>query len=381
MSKLPYNILTISWDPTLAMDKPDFGDAQKRNIEYGQHVQNIHSITYSKQSLKLKDKQLSDNVFVYPTNSKNQLIFVSDAYKIASKIIEKHKIDMVLTQDPFLTGLVGSKIKKKFGIKLLIHFHGDFFANKQWLQESWFNYPMLWLGKRVVRKADAIRVMSQGIKIKLIKFGLAESIIRVIPTPVDLSKFFINKDQTTTKDKKVVLSIGRLVLAKDFPTLIEAVKKVRKIRQDFVLRIVGGGPEHNKLKKLIAKLDYIDLAGYVDHDDLPLEFQKCDLFVLSSTNESFGKVLVEANACAKPVVSTATTGAQEIVQDGHNGFLVPIKDSQAMADKILYLLDHPEKIKQMGSNGRRLMDEKFANSTKKIIDFWYEIINDNKKNR
>ncbi len=375
MSKLTYNILTISWDATLAMDKPDFGDAQKRNIKYGQHVQNLYSITYSKKNLNLKNKQLSENVFVYPTNSKNQLSFVSDAYKIAKEIIKENKIDMVLTQDPFLTGWVGAKIKKKFNIKLLIHFHGDFFANKLWLRENWFNYFLLFIGKRIVRQANAIRVMSQGIKNKLIKFGLAEKIIKVIPTPVDLEKFSINKNKSDN-NKKIILSVGRLVLAKDFPTLIKAIKIVADKRQDFILKIAGGGPEYNKLKKLTADLDYIDLVGFVDHDDLPTEFQNCDLFVLSSTNESFGKVLVEANACAKPIISTATTGAKEIIQDGYNGFLVPIKDYKTLADKILYFLDNPDKSHQIGLNGRKLIEERFANTTKKIINFWYEIIND-----
>lgn len=375
MLKIPYNILTISWDPTLAMDNPDFGDVQKRNIVYGKYVQNIYSVTYNKKALNLKDKKLSDNVYVYPTNSANQITFLREAYNIASQICQKRKIDLVLTQDPFLTGLVGQKLKKKFNIKFLVHFHGDFFYNDLWLKEDWFNRLLLLIGKRVVRQADGLRVMSQGIKQKLIKFGLKENIIRVIPTPVDLAKFGLyDKETNEIKDKKNILAIGRLVTAKDYPTLIEAIKILATKRHDFILNIIGGGPEFNNLKKITAQLDYVNLKGPIDHDQLPAEYKKADLLVLTSTNESFGKVLIEANACGKPVVSTSTTGAQEIIQEGYNGYLVPVGDAKAIADKLDYLLSNPAKAKELGEHGRQLVQERFNDNTVKIVQFWEDII-------
>ncbi|PIR06994.1 MAG: hypothetical protein COV55_01040 [Candidatus Komeilibacteria bacterium CG11_big_fil_rev_8_21_14_0_20_36_20] len=368
------NILTVSWDPTLAMNQPDFGDAQIRNIEYGKYVNSIHSITYAKKSLNLKNKKLSHNVFVYPTNSANQINFLWDAWKIAKNICLQNKIDLVLTQDPFLTGLVGTLVKKKFNCQLLIHFHGDFFDNKLWLREDWYNRLLLILGQKVVRQADAIRVMSQGIKDKLINFGLRENKIRVIPTPVDLQKFSLPVEKKQSRDKKIILSVGRLVIVKNIPLLIKAIEIVYKKRKDIILRIAGAGPEKDKIKKLTAGLDYIELLGAKDHDDLPKEYRNCDLFVLSSDSESFGKVLVEANACGKPVVATATTGAKEIVRDGYNGWLVPIGDAQAMADKILYLLNSPTEAERLGENGRQLMREKFSDNTEQIVKFWEDII-------
>ena len=132
--------------------------------------------------------------------------------------------------------------------------------------------------------------------------------------------------------------------------------------------------ECKNLRKLITGLDYITLTGYKDHNDLPQEYKNCDLFVLSSTNESFGKVLVEANACSKPVISTKTTGAQQIVQDGVNGFLVPIGDSQAIANAILELLSNPAKAQTMGQAGRQMAKQRFSNNTEKIAEFWRDII-------
>ena len=114
-------------------------------------------------------------------------------------------------------------------------------------------------------------------------------------------------------------------------------------------------------------------------ENLAAYYKASDIFVLSSASESFGKVLVEANACGKPVVSTATTGAKEIVQDGYNGFLVPIGDYEALAEKILNLLDDPKKAKEMGENGKELMKQKFDGkiNTEKIVEFWDDIISNN----
>ena len=71
-----------------------------------------------------------------------------------------------------------------------------------------------------------------------------------------------------------------------------------------------------------------------------------------------------------------TTGAKEIIEHGKNGFFVSIGDAQALANKILYLLNNPDKAKEIGENGRKLVKEKYGDNTSKIINFWQEIVND-----
>lgn len=389
MSKLPFKILTISWDPTLAMAKPTFGDVQRRNIEYGKYVEAIQSITYSSKNLGLKQKQLSENVFVYPTNSANRVTFLFKAWKIAKGICLKQKIDLVLTQDPFLTGLVGSWIKKKFGCRLLIHFHGDFFKNPLWLKEHWWNFIFLLISKFTIPQADAIRAMSQGQKNKFIRVGITEKKIRVISTPIDLEKYNHPNWEQVEKFKKLspypkILHVSRRDEVKDFYTLYKAFDIIyRKLDKKVHFWQVGADLSMDQFKKKFPNT-VLSLTGdaafrmdpQVELNSLINIYHANDIIVLSSTSESFGKVLVEANTCGKPVVSTATTGAKEIIQDGYNGFLVPIGAPQALADKILYLLNNPEKAQEMGENGKRLVKEKFdgKKNTEMIIQFWQDII-------
>ena len=181
--KTNLKILTINLDYTLAMDWPDFGDAQQRNIAYGQYVEKIFSITHSPRKLGLKHKKLSEEVEIFPSSSKSPLFFIFDAFQLARQIFVNYQIDLVLSQDPFITGLVAYLIKRRYNCAFLIHFHGDFWQNKYWLREKWYNFILLWLSKFLVKRADGIKVVSSGIKDKLVEAGLNKKKIRLIPTP------------------------------------------------------------------------------------------------------------------------------------------------------------------------------------------------------
>ncbi len=365
------SVLMISIDKTLA-GGPKLGDALERHQKYGESVKYLDIIVHTTNSDGLGEYRIADNVVGHGSNSLDKLFFFWDALRIFKKIKKQRKINLVVCQDPFLTGLVGWWLKKRHGIKLLVHFHGDFWQNPLWLKERSLNSIFLRISKFVVPKADGIRVMSRGQKEKLIKAGIDENKIKVMATPIDIDRFAKNEKVLQTKKDKMILMVGRKDKVKDFDTLFKAMKIVFDKNKDAGLWLVGNYTENDKIP---LDKDRVVLAGRVNTEDLPSYYKSSYLTVLSSTSESFGKVLVEANACAKPVMSTNTTGAKEIIKDGYNGYLVPIKDYQALADKILELLNNPSKAKEMGANGLALVKEKFSDNNSKIIDFWYEIIN------
>jgi len=103
---------------------------------------------------------------------------------------------------------------------LLIHFHGDFWNNKYWLFEKgrwWFNWFYLLLSKFLVDGANGIRVVSSGIKDKLVKSGVSKDKIRVISTPVNIEKFEKYDDgkvdglRLENKDHKTIINVGRRI--------------------------------------------------------------------------------------------------------------------------------------------------------------------------
>ena len=380
-------VLNIGSDRTLVGGK-GLGDAVARHREYGSYLDSLDIIVYTNKAEQLEKYKISDKVTGYPTNSKSKMTFFWDAFRIAEQVYhDGHKFDIIVAQDPFLPALLGLRLKKKFGVKLQINFHGDFWANYYWLQERWYNFLFLLISKYTVPRADAIRVMGSGQKEKLLRAGIPTEKVRVISTPVDLERF--ENFQANSEQKqlfnhlrpgigghKMILMVGRRDEAKGVGTLIAAVNLVHKENPEAGLWLVGGGYSAEEVRKLglsdEVRLIMTGSAG-VDAVDLPIYYDLAYMVVLPSTSESFGKVLVEANACGKPVVATATTGAKEIVEDGVNGFLVPIGDSQALAEKTLLLLRNPELAQRMGDNGRRIVREKFGDNTAKIIGLWKEL--------
>lgn len=386
-------ILMLSIDKGL-LGKNPMGDVIERHKKYGEFCERLDIIVLSQvypEQVPMKSGRvegsrgitLSPTVTTHPTNSCCKLFYYFDAIKLAKNLFQKNQYDLIICQDPFLTGLIGARLKKKFHSKLLIHFHGD------------FRFP-LW---PVVKKADALRVMSHGQKEKLIKKGIDANKIFIIPTPVDLSRFqtgfsqgdvvsslptgdtmhYRSSQETGANTTKTLLFVGRLEPVKNLAWFLDVFKNVQENYPNVKFLIIGQGSEEEKLKLKTQKLNLnnkIEFIPQVPHTELPKFYSEADIVILPSKSESFGKVLIEAGACAKPVISTMTTGAKEIVLEGITGFLTPIGDDKAMSETILKLLNNEELAKQIGASAREHIKQNFdgQKNLQKIKQMWSKII-------
>ncbi len=194
--------------------------------------------------------------------------------------------------------------------------------------------------------ADSITAVSHGVARDLATTAkLSLESIEVIYNPTitpqlsQKSQESIGHPWFAPGQSPVVLGVGRLEQQKDFPTLIHAFAKVRQM-QTAKLVILGSGREEKKLLSLVDELklnEDVAMLGFVDN---PYAYMaKSAVFVLSSAWEGFGNVIVEAMAVGTPVVSTnCPNGPEEILDNGKYGELVPVGDSQAMAEAILRVL-------------------------------------------
>jgi glycosyltransferase involved in cell wall biosynthesis len=138
----------------------------------------------------------------------------------------------------------------------------------------------------------------------------------------------------------VIIAVGRLYAQKDYATLIQAMALLP--RSDARLAVCGEGPQQEMLERLAERLGVssrIDWRGYVSDPWNAYAGARC--FVLSSQDEPFGNVVVEALASGLPVVSTNCGGPREILDSGRFGTLVPIGDAAALSAAIAQALDHP----------------------------------------
>jgi macrolide transport system ATP-binding/permease protein len=109
---------------------------------------------------------------------------------------------------------------------------------------------------------------------------------------------------------------------------------------------------------LAAALDLqgrVRFAGMVPHEQLASFYSRAVVVVVPSLHESYGRVIVEAMAFGRAVVATDTDGAKDLIEDGQTGFIVPIRDAEALADKISYVLSNPQVARRVGEAARRFV--------------------------
>ncbi|QZZ23414.1 glycosyltransferase [Leptothermofonsia sichuanensis E412] len=194
--------------------------------------------------------------------------------------------------------------------------------------------------------ADGIVAVSQGAAEDLAEVAnLPLKDIQVIYNPVITPDFTekarepIEHPWFTNKDIPVIVSAGRLVDQKDYPTLIRAFAQIVKVHPSRLV-ILGSGSDRSRLETLICQLDLKEHVVLLGHVQNPYKYMaSADVFVLSSIWEGLGNVLIEAMALGTPVVATnCKSGPSEILADGKYGYLTPVGDSAALAEAISHVL-------------------------------------------
>lgn len=152
-----------------------------------------------------------------------------------------------------------------------------------------------------------------------------------------------NEYGTPSEEVKTIVSIGRLVPKKNMDLVIKAIKSLLSHGLNYRLLIVGEGPERKKLQKLIREYDLIDNVFLLGHLNNPYPILKdADVFVLASSWEGFGMVIVEALALGVQVVATRIdSGPKQILLDGKFGCLVEVGDEKGIVDSIIKLIALP----------------------------------------
>jgi glycosyltransferase involved in cell wall biosynthesis len=158
-----------------------------------------------------------------------------------------------------------------------------------------------------------------------------------------------------------IVSVGRLQEYKGMPYLVEACRLLHERRLPFRCVIVGDGPDRPALEDALRRYglqQQVELAGWLPTSQVAAHLAQADVFVLASVIAHDGRmeglptVLMEAQGCGLPVVSTTISGIPELVQSGENGLLVPPRDAIALAEALAYLHSHPQERERMGQSGR-----------------------------
>lgn len=204
-------------------------------------------------------------------------------------------------------------------------------------------------------------------------WGLAPKRIIVIHPGADTEYFHpAPRDENQRRKlgwdgRNVILTVGRLQRRKGHDMLIRALPAVREVVGNVFYAIVGDGDERDELARLAVENEVSDCVQFIgDISDLDLLacYQQCDLFALPNREidgdiEGFGMVLVEAQACGKPVVAGASGGTAETMRIGETGEIVPCDKPDQLASTLIALLQDPDRRERMSAAARRHAVEHF----------------------
>ena len=243
-------------------------------------------------------------------------------------------------------------------------------GNKPFVVTAWgydiFGVPkkskfMKLLTENVLKHADLITCDGKNIEFEMFKLGADPRKIKLILFGTDTEKFKPNnvifKDNPCT-----IISLRSLEPIYNVETLIRAVPEVLNKFPETKFIVCGKGSEENRLREIAKELkvtDNIYFIGSVENKELPYYINTSSIYVSTSLADAgLSASTAEAMACGLPAIVTDFGVNKEWVKDGVNGFLFPMKDSKTLAEKIIYLLENPEKRKEFGKNGRDLIVEK-----------------------
>jgi glycosyltransferase involved in cell wall biosynthesis len=356
--------------------------SQKRQIEYGALFDETHIIIFNKRDTNnandMRMIRIANNVFLYPTNSKNKLSYLFDGYKIAKSILKENKISVITTQDPFETGLLGWILKKKFKIPLLIQVHTEF-SFRYFAFESFLNFFRWFLALFLIPKADRLRVVSSKIKDYIVKkFPYLSEKIDVLPILVDIKKLK-QKEEFDIKQKYpgfdfYFLTLSRLVKVKNIPLQLKALSKLKQKYPKFLLIIVGDGPEKKKLEELVIKLNLKENVVFEGWQRNVVSYLKsADCLLFSSNYEGYGMVIIEALSFGLPVIATKVGVAPEVIENGKNGFLVEVGNEKEYLQALEKIIEKPLKSNNSLLFKKLPTKEEYLKSYQKLF---YNVINE-----
>ena len=202
--------------------------------------------------------------------------------------------------------------------------------------------------KKYFPRINGFHAVSQAIAEEAEKYGADINKITVINPAVDEKLLNYKADKVNNLDSEIlhIISVGRCHWIKGYTFVLDAMSILRKEKVDFNYTIIAGGRDQENILYQIHDLGLNECVSFINdelsHDEVLKKVSECDLFLLPSLEEGISNAVIEAMALGLPVISTDCGGMGEIIKNGENGFLVPVRDSESMAKAIQNFIDLDE---------------------------------------
>lgn len=266
----------------------------------------------------------------------------------------------VMHSHEFATNVYASVLSWFTGIPVVATAHGKNYYGEKWRRR---------VAYRFVARQSAMVAVSDDLKRFLVRqVGIPPSNIRVIHNGIDLGRYAVQeraralrKELGLSSDQRVVGTVANLFAVKGQTYLLRACRAVARVFPNLVLLVAGEGEQLAPLEKEASDLGIADKVKFLGfRSDVPALLQEMEVFILPSLSEGLPLSVLEALALQKPVVATHVGGIPEIVEDGVTGYLVPPRNPEALAERIILLLSDPQTAARFGEVGRKRVEEAFG---------------------
>ncbi len=357
--------------------------ARRLAIEFLKLGHSVHLVTFNDESLD----QLSKGIQVHIVKVYEYGLFPFPLYEMSlvEKIIEvavDYKIDVINSHYGVLFGHATALAMNYFDVytefkkpKFVLTFHGTDVVGKDFSRPG-IDIPRM-LQKTILRKADKITVVSQNLKELLLNLYDNEVNIDVIENGIECTNDFEFGSANTPipTRKKQFIHVSNFRKVKNTSTVIEAFKLFADTYSDYMLALVGDGPELEEVKRLVQKYELnskVNFYGICNEEKTLVLLKDSDAIIMPSLYESFPLAILEAFSVGIPTIASKVGGIQELVKDGTHGILVPEPtDAAAFCDAMMKIVSNQELYLQM-TKDCLLQANKFSieNSVKKYLDVY-----------
>jgi glycosyltransferase involved in cell wall biosynthesis len=351
------------------IDTLEIGGAESSILEIASRLKEWRPIVISiYEGNTLKPRFEKAGIKVYSLNIE-QKFGISFGLKQMGNIIKNETPDLIHAT-LFRAEQFSRKLGPKYNIPVLNSFVNDSYSSERFNSIPLKQKLALHLYKTVDRytapKADAFMSITSAIIPSNTKaLGLSPRDIEVIYRGRDIEKFRKKSEDQALNlsqcfETTTILTVSRLLKRKGYMESIKAMVKVVKKYPKLQYLIAGEGHDRPFFENLIKELnleDNVKLLG--NRNDIPGLLKSADLFLFPSHYEGQGGALVEAMIMGTPILASRIPVIEESVKDNYSARLFELKNSDDMANQILWALDHPEEMKQLGVNARKEAVKRF----------------------